>query len=92
MAAGLPVVATAVGGVPELVSDGETGLLVPARDVVALARALGRLVDDRELRSRLGHAGRTRAEALFDLPRFREAHLELYRSLLAERGLPVPAE
>jgi glycosyltransferase involved in cell wall biosynthesis len=92
MAAGLPVVATAVGGVPELVVDGETGVLVPARDVDALARALGRLVRDPELRARLGEAGRKRAEALFDLPRFREAHLGLYRSLLVQRGLPLPAE
>ncbi|MGZ4256566.1 MAG: glycosyltransferase family 4 protein [Gaiellaceae bacterium] len=92
MAAGLPVVATAVGGVPELVVDGETGLLVPARDAKALAQALGRLVRDRELRERLGEAGRSRAEQLFDLPAFRRAHVALYRSLLAERGLPVPAE
>ena len=92
MAAGLPVVATAVGGVPELVVDGETGLLVPPRDAEALAQALDRLVRDRELRGRLGDAGRRRAEELFDLPPFRRAHLALYRSLLAERGLPVPAE
>jgi glycosyltransferase involved in cell wall biosynthesis len=92
MAAGLPVVATAVGGVPELVVDDETGLLVPPRDADAFAEALRRLVHDPELGSRLGDAGRARAERLFDLPRFREAYLSLYRSLLAERGLPLPAE
>ena len=83
MAAGLPVVATAVGGVPELVVEGETGLLAPARDPEALAQALGQLLDDRGLRERLGEAGRARAEERFDLPRFREAHIALYRSLLA---------
>ena len=79
MAAGLPVVATDVGGVAESVVHGQTGLLVPAGDVTALAAALGRLVDDEELRRRLGKAGRARASELFDLPRFRNSHLELYQ-------------
>ena len=92
MAAGLPVVAAAVGGVPELVADGETGILVPPRDVTSFAGALRRLVEDRELRERLGAAARSRAEAGFDLARFRGQHLALYRSLLEEGGLPVPAE
>jgi glycosyltransferase involved in cell wall biosynthesis len=83
MAAGLPVVATAVGGIPELVVDGETGLLVPPGDPDALADALRRLVDDPELRQRFGAAGRARAAALFDLPRFRREHVELYERLLA---------
>jgi len=52
----LPVVATAVDGTPEAVRDGETGLLVPARDPEALAAALGRLLDDAELRGRMGEA------------------------------------
>ena len=66
MAAGLPVVATDVGGVAEAVEDGETGLLVPATDAEALARALERLLADGELRRRLGAAGRARALSLFD--------------------------
>jgi glycosyltransferase involved in cell wall biosynthesis len=83
MAAGLPVVASAVGGVPELVVDGVTGLLVTAGDDVPLRQALARLLADAALRRSLGEAGRRRAEEKFDLPRFRAAHLELYRSALA---------
>lgn len=80
MAAGLPVVASAVGGVPELVVDGETGVLVPPGDSAALARAITRLVSDPALRDRLGHAGRQRAEREFSLERFEREHLELYRN------------
>lgn len=83
MAAGLPVVATAVGGVPEVVVDGETGLLVPVDDAQALAAALARLLADRALRLQMGAAGRRRAELRFDLPRFRRNHLDLYQRLLA---------
>ncbi len=57
MASGLPVVATAVGGLPELVKDGENGLLVPARDPARLAAALGRLVSEADLRSAMGRRG-----------------------------------
>jgi glycosyltransferase involved in cell wall biosynthesis len=83
MAAGLPVIASDVGGLREQVEDGVTGLLVPAGDVAALASALERLVEDAELRTSMGDAGRARAEALFDLPAFRRAHLDLYRRELA---------
>ena len=86
MAAGLPVVASAVGGVAELVLDGETGLLVPPADQAALAAALWRLVADAGLRRRLGAAGRARAETLFDLDAFRRAHVELYSRELARAG------
>ena len=79
MSAGLPVVASAVGGVPELVRDGETGALVPPRDSGALARALVPLVADIALRDRLGEAGRRRVEREFSLARFEREHLELYR-------------
>jgi glycosyltransferase involved in cell wall biosynthesis len=79
MAAGLPVVASAVGGVPELVLDGETGALVPPGDSAALAGALARLTADPELRERLGQAGRRRVELEFSLERFEREHLELYR-------------
>ena len=61
MAAGRPVVASAVGGLKDLVVDGETGLLVPPGDVQALREALRRLLDDRGLRERLGQAARERA-------------------------------
>ncbi len=67
MAMSLPVVATAVGGVPELVADGETGILVPAANPRALAGALGKLLRaaPRE-RQRMGEAGRERVERHFD--------------------------
>lgn len=87
MAAGLPIVASDVGGLKELVRDGETGVLVPPGDPVALAEALRPLLANRELRRRLGRAGRARAKALFDLSGFRRAHLELYRRELAAAGV-----
>jgi glycosyltransferase involved in cell wall biosynthesis len=90
MAAGLPVVATDVGGVAEAVTDGETGILVPAADPQALAGALEDLVADAELRRRLGAAGRARALHLFDAPRYRAAHLDLYRRELGRLRLPTP--
>jgi glycosyltransferase involved in cell wall biosynthesis len=83
MAAGLPVVASAVGGVPELVREGETGTLVPPGDSAALAIAIRRIAADPELRDRLGAAGRRRAEREFSLARFQRDHLELYRAHIA---------
>jgi glycosyltransferase involved in cell wall biosynthesis len=88
MAAGLPVVASDVGGVRELVADGTTGLLVPAGDPDALAAALKRLLADPELRRRLGAAGRERAAERFDLGALRTAHLDLYARELASHGAP----
>jgi glycosyltransferase involved in cell wall biosynthesis len=61
-AAGLPVVAGRVGGVPEIVADGETGLLVPGGDAAAFADATARLLRDAPLRRRLGRAAARRAE------------------------------
>jgi glycosyltransferase involved in cell wall biosynthesis len=90
MAAGLPVVATDVGGVPEAVVDRHTGLLVHLADPDALATALAALVRDPELRRRLGAQGRQRAEQLFDVPRFRAGHIALYRRELVRAGLPEP--
>jgi glycosyltransferase involved in cell wall biosynthesis len=82
MAAGVPVVATAVGGIPELVADGETGRLVPPRDPAALAAALAAVSADPELRERMGDDGRARAEREFSLAEFRRAHLDVYRAAL----------
>ncbi len=61
MAMGRPVVATRVGGIPEVVEEGHTGLLVPARDPTALAEAVEALLRDAEQRTRFGEAGRARA-------------------------------
>jgi glycosyltransferase involved in cell wall biosynthesis len=90
MAAGLPVVASRVGGVPELVIDGETGLLVAPGDAYELAEALRRLFADAGLRQRLGDAGHVRVRERFDVALFRRAHVELYSRELARRKLPVP--
>jgi glycosyltransferase involved in cell wall biosynthesis len=66
MAAGLPVIATAVGGVPEIVTEGVTGMLVPPHAPRELANAITRLINDPRLRVRLGTAGRSAAERLSD--------------------------
>lgn len=89
MALGLPVVATRVGGIPAVVADGETGSLVPPDDPAALARAVGALLKDAELRRRAGEAGRRRAEQ-FSLAAMESRLLGLYRELCARKGLPCP--
>jgi len=66
MAMELPVVSTRHSGIPEAVWDGETGLLVPPRDAVALAAALADLMSDGDLRRRLGQEGRRRVVKVFD--------------------------
>jgi glycosyltransferase involved in cell wall biosynthesis len=83
MAAGRPVVATPVGGTPEVVSDGETGLLVPPRDPQALAAALRRVLEDRGLAERLAAAGRRRVEEHFTLDAMNRRMLELYDEVAA---------
>ena len=77
MAAGLPVVATAVGGLPSVVDDGETGLLVPV-DEQALGAALARLERDRDLARAMGARAREVALARYSHDRMVEAYLELY--------------
>ena len=78
MAQGKPVVATAVGGTAELVVDGETGLLVPPGDAIALADALSALLTDPERARQLGEAGRARVERQFSLAASTERVLALY--------------
>jgi glycosyltransferase involved in cell wall biosynthesis len=90
MAAGVPVLASAVGGVPEIVEDAATGVLVPAGDAAALAAALESLLANPALRARLGAAGRRRVRERFDLDQLRRAHLELYARELARAGRPAP--
>ena len=83
MAAGVPVVATAVGGVPEIVADGETGLLTPRGDAQALARALETVLADRDLATRLGAEGRARARRELGRERMGAEVVALYDELLA---------
>lgn len=78
MAHGRPVVATRVGGLRDLVVDGETGLVVPPRDPQALRAALERLLADAELRRRLGTAGRERARERFSWAGVTDATLGAY--------------
>jgi glycosyltransferase involved in cell wall biosynthesis len=83
MAQARPVVASAVGGLLDLVVDGETGLLVPPRDVAALRGALERLLGDAELRRRLGEAGRERVREHFAWPAVTAATITAYEEALA---------
>lgn len=86
MAAGIPVVSSAVGGMPESVRDGENGLLVPAADPVALAAAIGRLLADPDLRRRLGERGRAIVESEFTVDAMVRGNLRVYERLLATSG------
>lgn len=79
MAAALPVVATAVGGNGEVVDDGRTGVLVPARDPERLAETLSALLADGPRRRALGAAGRERAEERFAFERMLSMYLQAYR-------------
>jgi glycosyltransferase involved in cell wall biosynthesis len=81
LAAGLPVVATAVGGVPEQVDEGRTGLLVPPGDPSALAAALLRLLPDAPRRGEMGERAREQAAARFSVERMTRSYEELYARL-----------
>jgi len=85
MAVGCPVVATAVGGVLDIVRDDETGLLVPDGDAKALAEALGRLLDDAALRRRLAEQARRLAEREFSVKGMVEQYEAVYESVVARR-------
>jgi glycosyltransferase involved in cell wall biosynthesis len=86
MRAGLPMVASRVGGVSEAISDGETGFLIPRGDVALLRSRLRELIGDAALRRRLGSAGRRRFEAEFSAPRMIEQTLAVYgRALRGKR-------
>ncbi|MGW7437118.1 glycosyltransferase family 4 protein [Streptomyces sp. NPDC054849] len=81
MACGTPVVGSAVGGIPYVIEDGRTGLLVPPGDAGALAAACRRLLEDGTLADRLGAAGRRSAGERFAWDRLLARYLELFRSL-----------
>jgi len=85
MAHARPVIAARAGGAPEVVLDGETGLLVPPEDPASLAAAIERLADDAELRAGLGRAGRARLEAMFLFPRYAQDIAAALAKLVAER-------
>jgi glycosyltransferase involved in cell wall biosynthesis len=91
LGAGRPVVATRVGGVPDVVRDGVDGYLVEAGDVAGLAEALARLAADPELRDRMGAAGRERVLPRYAVERLIDDVDRLYRSLLEAEGLQSAA-
>ncbi len=84
--AGKPVIATAVGGVPELVEDGVTGILAPPRNPEALAQGILRLAKDADLRQRMGKAAQQWALERFDIARTAREYEALYLRLLREWG------
>jgi glycosyltransferase involved in cell wall biosynthesis len=81
LAARKPVVATAAGGIPEVIRDGHHGLLVPPKDPQALARGIVRLLDDPDLSQRLGKAGRGRVEKCFSVETMVQGNLSVYAEL-----------
>jgi glycosyltransferase involved in cell wall biosynthesis len=85
MACGLPVIATRVGGIPEAVADGATGLLVSPGELQHLADALLRIHHKPDLGRQMGQAGRLRAENQFDVRRMVSAYESLYLKLLQDR-------
>ena len=82
MACGTAVVASKVGGIPEVVADGETGLLVPPDDPEALAEAINSLTRDPDRAKAMGVAGRERARTTFDWTKIAEQTAELYRTVV----------
>lgn len=87
-AAGLPIVATAIRGCRQVVTDGDNGLLVPVRSVPDLRAAIRRLVEDAGTRSRMGERSRIRAAEEFDERAVVERVLNCYSETLAERAVP----
>jgi glycosyltransferase involved in cell wall biosynthesis len=94
MRAELPVIATRVGGTPEVIEDGQSGLLVPPRDAESLARAIISLLEDPARASMLARAGRRRVERLFDLGRMVRETESLYTEMLFREttGSQIAAE
>jgi len=86
MASGKPVIASRLGGIPELIEDGVSGLLVPHADPAKLAAAIERLAKNPSLRASLSTAARARAVERFDLRPSVRAHVELCEEVARERG------
>jgi len=89
MAAGLPVVATRVGGSPDIVSNGETGFLIEPNDGLQLAAALEALLVDGDRRRAMGRRGRIRAERLFDAERNAWAVVECLRGAARAKSMEI---
>jgi glycosyltransferase involved in cell wall biosynthesis len=89
MASGCPVVATRVGGLPDLIAEGETGYLVPPRDPEALADAILRLLQNPDAAARMGQTARAVAQERFTLRRLLADTENLYQQLLAQKGISI---
>ena len=83
MVSGLPVIAAAVGGVSEIVTDGETGLIIPPEDPKALAKAITRLLADEGLAGRLGRSAKASVQSTFTIAAHTNRCLAIYEELLA---------
>jgi len=90
MASGCPVVATRVGGLPDLINEGKTGYLVPSEDARALAAAILRVLRDREAAYRMGQAARAHVRERFRADRLVRDVEGLYTELMAEKGMLAP--
>jgi glycosyltransferase involved in cell wall biosynthesis len=86
LAAGLPVIASQVGGIPELIKDQSTGLLIRPQDPIALADALGRLIHTPGFARALGQAGQAHAQEYFDVHAMARANEVLYYELLTDES------
>jgi len=89
MATRLPVVSTAVGGIPQVVVEDQTGLLVESGDEAGLRDAVARLAGDRALASRFARAGRERALSRYSSQRMVDDYLALYRDCMSRRGIDI---
>lgn len=87
-AAGLPVIGTRAGGIPEMVADGVDGLLADVDDAAGLAAAMRRLLGDPDLARRMGEAGRAKVLQWNDPEAIARAHVAYFREVLAELGIP----
>ena len=83
MATGLPVISSKVGGITEIVVEGETGLLIPPNNIQALVEAIERLLDDEKLRVKMGKEGRRRVERFFTWETHVNKLISLYNKMVS---------
>ncbi len=87
MSVGLPVVASDVGGIPEIVENNKSGILVPSRNVPAIAKAINHLIENPTLREKMGNYGKKIVNNKFNIPTFISKTENLYYSLAAGKGI-----